>query len=191
MKKLVIALHGLQGSGKTTLAKGLLDRASGHECSTGVVSVKNSFGRYATTIMGDLGNLLPEHSRELAYKELQRVISTWGERFEPHIWSNLYEKNVRDSGHAVVLTDDVRTDMNMAALERLWLSDYNVLVVYLRCEEEVRKGRVSVWREVSDYTERMLSINPLLPSLVIDTGLCGRTEVLDIVSTDLENRGWL
>jgi hypothetical protein len=185
-RKTIVAIHGLQGSGKTTLATNLLHIFTG---TVGVVSIKSSFKKYADTIMQDVHHLLPLSAVELAHKELQRAVSTWGERFAPHIWSRLYSAAVMESPFSVVITDDVRTDMNIMALCKLSETN-NVMLVRLICGEEARKARVSVWREITDYTERLLPAQDDLQTFSVDTGEFGATEVADAVVAKLAELGW-
>lgn len=189
MTKTIIAIHGLQGSGKSTLAQVLLNSISTSE----YICIKDSFRNCAQKVWGviseypDSFTATLRSQEALFFKELQRSISTLGERFDPEIWSNMYKQKVLDSKSKFIVTDDIRTPMNLSVLSEL-AKDHRVLLVRLYCDESVRKDRATVWRDITDYTEVQLeSGNEDLNTLDAHTVWMGPVSVAACVAQALSS----
>jgi len=115
--------------------------------------IKNTFTEYARAITSGLGGKFLELA---SLKAMQLAISTAAESIEPTVWSKKYLDEVvrrHESGWSVV-TDDIRTSMNLDALKQLAeRPQTKVLLFILKASEECRRSRVSVWRDNGGYTE--------------------------------------
>jgi hypothetical protein len=161
----VIAFHGQQGSGKTHLTryteKLLLDRYFA------VVNygIKKTFEHLSLPIAESL-DLDIAGKDLLAYKELQKAISCWGEQHvNANIWSDRYyiEVMLNLYNHAVI-SEDIRTPMNLNALIRMAEEGRQVFLFQLQASEEVRRERCDAWRENAGYTEKPLVRPEWLPA---------------------------
>ncbi len=146
----LFALHGPAGAGKTTVAKFLMQRYPDMlSCN-----IKDSFSAYAKQIFAEVG-FKPENNLKI-YKKLQLDISTAGEELDPKCWSDKYVAMLKFyPGH--VVTDDIRTTMNLDALQQASITR-SVILIVLNCPFEIRNARVSVKRDPNNYTEQYLSI---------------------------------
>lgn len=183
--KSIVAICGLQGSGKTTHAAKLMELLP----NVSSLNIKSSFAPLADCVAEILSD---DHNITLtktAEKQLMLAVSTWGEmHVDEMIWSNiytrkaLYELELRDID--VVLTDDIRTKYNIQALKKLAIG-YNVIVVKLNASEEVRKSRCPTWRANGSYTEEGVNLSDLdqfgIKVIEVDTS----SKSVDEVSVEL------
>lgn len=159
----VIAFQGLNGSGKTTHSR---------HVATFIGSFRNN--PYATashTEWDDVQNINIKHqiwdvagaiTKKLPLtlnveqtKQLLLAVSTWGEMFvDEMIWSDMYVKHVLNTcGTKYIITDDIRTDFNLKALNKI-VETRPVYLICLEASEENRKSRSSAWRSGDSYTEQ-------------------------------------
>lgn len=153
----IVAFHGQQGSGKSALSKFTFHLLREIVMGITIYNLKDTFSQYALTIAKDLG-LDHQQKDLLAYKELQKAISCWGEEhYDKYIWSRKY-MNVLSGTHSekVVITDDIRTPMNLQALHAIADEGRQVILFRLLASEEVRRSRCSAYRENAGYTELLL-----------------------------------
>lgn len=169
---MIIAIMGLQGSGKTTVANFLTEYLNQQHFLTTKYGIKNTF----TKRILDLLESFPEDFQQKVTlgqeKELFRRISTWAEMVDNGIWSDEYVRKVIELLKItnVVITDDIRTSYNIKALDRL-SNDYKVILFKLDCPENIRKTRCSAWREENCYTEQETDYECLSKAIIhrIDT----------------------
>lgn len=187
-KNAVVAFHGQQGSGKTALTKYVESLATKLEVFR--YGIKSTFSKYATDICEDLG-LETSGADLLRYKQLQLAISTWGEtQVNKMIWTDKYVKEVASAFNQLVITDDIRTEMNVSGLLQLAEAGREVYLFALRCPEEVRRARCSAWRPEGGYTEQPLqkptqALPPNFHWIEVDTSLSlGHSQ--DVVHTALQ-----
>ena len=158
---MIIALHGLQGSAKSTISDYLKQKHPEYF----FLAVKDSFVKYVDYIINDLIQINNIDSSIEFHKSLSLAISTTCEEYyHKDVWSNMtYDMIIAKSGHCVV--DGVRTKMNLNMLQRFADSGEQVYFLKLVASEEVRKQRVSVWRDNGGYTEVLLEKpDDLLPN---------------------------
>lgn len=174
---MIIAFHGQQGSGKTTLVEKIYsgDIFKAHQKFSNMtyrkISIKDCINIFVNPIISH-PNIAPKITKDKylsILKNLQRRISTWAEEFvDSNIWSDMYVERVHEEllTSDCILTEDIRTPMNLKALQTL----SNVTDVYLFrlvCPEEIRRERVSVWREPNSYTENLLERPISLPKNMV------------------------
>lgn len=156
----VVALHGLQGSAKSSVAEFLSHRLALYGFNVVIQNVKSSFVQPAEEILAELLKSMESNaylrSKEVTIetrKQLYLALSTWGERFlDPMIWSSLFMEKLKYSKSHWSIADDIRTEMNIKAL--IQLSEHRpVYLLRLLASESVRRERVSIWRENGGYTE--------------------------------------
>lgn len=154
---MIIAFHGLQGSGKST-GCALIRRFYPYAVSYGIKSTFSDLADVAFEGAFGIGGAdLPESIRLLAYKKMQRAISCCAEEFDANVWSNKFAEQV--TGHlrdVLVLMDDCRTPQNLDALRQLSLKR-PVMLFRLQASPETRKKRCSAWRDDNSYTEQLLA----------------------------------
>ena len=176
----IIAFCGGQGAGKTTHAQHVKKTfddyfwcqrqdpslQGGHETmllpQCVMLNVKDTFTGFVTPIISELSQITSEFKDQPAFKKLQLAISTWGEEVYKDVWSDRYA-SLANKVKDLIVCDDIRTDMNQQML--LHLSIHRPVVLFkLVVGEEVRKKRVSFWRENGGYTESELFNPPNYPA---------------------------
>ena len=150
-ERILVAFSGPQGSGKTTLATEAHSVLSEAGLEVHRFGIKATFQPLVSAVQHALptvatGETLARLWTQKAQKNLQLALSTWAEAQDPDIWSLAYERGVLDNPGAVV-TDDIRTPANLQALIRLANDKVNVVLILLMAPADIRKSRVSVWRE--------------------------------------------
>lgn len=168
----VIAFHGLQGSSKTTLLNFLNERLIQYGYQTATQNVKSTFTNVAEDtlhlwekMLEDIGRRdLIEKVKTTEFKKLWYLnTSTFGESLDQNIWSDAFYNIIKYSITHTILVDDIRTAMNIEALTKL--SAYrNVHLFALHAPEDIRKERVSTWRNNGGYTEQMQTKPENLPN---------------------------
>jgi dephospho-CoA kinase len=161
---MIVALMGEQGSGKSKCREYL----EGLYPSAVNFGIKSTFTGDMQAAYDAVANDYPERrgSKQAlsAFKEFQKFYSTWAEtRWNMDHWSNKFKEQVNTKYSCVpVLMDDCRTEMNLKVLMEV-AKTRPVVVFRLNAPEEIRKQRVSVWREPNDYTEVLLERPKSLP----------------------------
>lgn len=148
---MVIALAGPQGSGKTTASE-FLKNEYPHAIRFGI---KATFPKHISAIFEDVVQEIRSDMDQLtAYKNLQRAVSTWAEKYiHPDIWSLRMQKAIlNEYREQLVVVDDIRLPSNCQALNEIAKAGKKVVLFQLEASEEIRKARTSAWREV-DYLE--------------------------------------
>ena len=162
--KPIIAVHGLQGSGKTflinTIKKYVLHSQS-HLCVD--INIKASFAKLVNAnveVYKSMGIKLNDKQM----KQLLLSVSTFGEtQIDKNIWTDEYIRNV-GCWNGYIFTDDIRTDFNIDGLIKI--SEIRPVVLFkLDVSESVRRDRLGdKYRENAGYTE-VLKVKPSnLPS---------------------------
>jgi dephospho-CoA kinase len=153
--KPVIAFAGQQGSGKDTWMNHLIEMFSRLNVDTKTTGIKKTFRHHAESVTQELDSLGYNVS-ELAHKELLLRISTWAEEHvDENIWSDLFLDQLLDV-RTVAIASDIRTQMNVDALEKAG-KIRKVVLINLTASEEARKKRIKGhWRKNGGYTEKKL-----------------------------------
>lgn len=156
----IIAFHGLQGSGKTTWADFVFSALEEQGYPVERYNIKDTFSYLASGIYHherntNLLQFLKDDQKLLAWKELQKAISTWAEKFDKEIWSSRYSGYCMASQENIV-TDDLRLPQNCDALLRLSNKNKKVIVFKLEASEEVRRKRCEAWRETGCVLSELL-----------------------------------
>lgn len=163
MKKPLICIHGLQGSGKTYLTKKIEELIlEPKEIIPKYVNIKSTFMPIVDMVQdyyAELGYPLDEAQR----KQLMLAQSTYGEMYiDTKIWTKIWTTKTNKYPSDVILVDDIRTEYNLNGLLAL---DRPVVLFKLDVSEEVRKSRLGdKWRNNGGYTEKLLTRPEELPS---------------------------
>jgi len=151
---MIIAFHGLQGSGKSTMSEYVEKYLSYRNIPYSRYNIKDTFDEHVQSFANDLG--IDKEKDLLRYKKLQKSISCLVEEYKPTVWSDKYYKTVKVvHPNVAIITDDIRTPMNLEALIAL-SNTKPVLVFRLLASEEIRRARCSAYREGNHYTEQLL-----------------------------------
>ena len=168
----VIAFHGLQGSSKTTLLNFLNERLIQYGYQTATQNVKSTFANVAEDTLYMWEKMLEETGRRDLIEKVKTIefkkhwylnTSTFGESLDQNIWSDAFYNIIKYSITHTILVDDIRTAMNIEALTKL-SAHRDVHLFALHAPEDVRKERVSTWRDNGSYTEKMQTKPEGLPS---------------------------
>ena len=187
---IIVVFNGGQGSGKTTLAEIAKEYFKSKKIPVLYYGIKNTFTAGVDSCLESLGI----KTTLLQYKELQRAISTWGEKHvDENIWSTMYKDRVSifTSLYGCVVTEDIRTTYNLRALRELADDNKKVILFRLIAPEEIRKKRCTAWRQEICYTEQALEKPSELPNsfrwIDIDTTrdlISIKKEIIEIIEAE-------
>lgn len=150
---MIIAIHGTQGAGKSSICDLLKGRNPNYTC----IAIKDSFIQYANHIIDDLQKKTGTIATVEAHKQLSLAISTWGETYyDEQVWSTMTYDKIKSLASGDCILDGVRTKMNLDMLIQLSNEGQKVIFLRLLASEETRRKRVSAWRENGGYTEVLL-----------------------------------
>lgn len=158
--KPVIAIHGLQGSGKTFLYNHLSQVLSDQPHK--LINIKSTFAPVVDAAVDAFSRLGYDLDVALL-KQLQLRLSTFGEHYlSESIWTDIFVRNVSEfDGWAIA--DDIRTRFNIKGLRTIALTR-PVILFTLDVPEETRRKRLgSAYRENGSYTERLVEKPANLP----------------------------
>ena len=157
-----IILSGKQGSGKTTLAKMF-------------ASVPHFYYVRFASVIYEMHNAVLDIGRKYGIKKdldktlLQLLGTEWGrETLHKDVWVSCLQKKValmqRHDPNAHFIIDDCRFPNELSAFP-------NFLKIRLECDRDIRKERVSQWRDNENHvSETALDSNLEWFDYVIDTG---------------------
>ena len=122
----VIALHGLQGSAKSTVAQFLMRRLQQYGFDVQINNIKYGFTGIAEYLLDWFSKATKESKTRLATppaelrKQVYLLASTLGETlFDPMIWSRDFEERIKYTPFCYNIADDIRTEMNIAVLAEI------------------------------------------------------------------------
>jgi len=151
-KIFVVGISGKQGSGKTTLAKGLLSQVRcGHH-----VKFADPLYDMHEAIRG----VLSKYGKELAAKDgklLQLLGTEWGRNTQgENIWVDLTFNRIQQIAAkgepALIVVDDCRFPNELSMFRDVaFCEDVGVLTVRLECDESKRKVRAEGWRDTTNH----------------------------------------
>lgn len=160
----IIAISGQQGSGKSTLAIALKNRLGSDANSFGI---KSCFEPLTNAVLNEMYGTMGMTTVDIpAQKQLMLALSTWAEKYvDRMIWSRRFAYLVATTySESIVISDDIRTEMNFRALETLAREGRQVVIVSLSAPEEIRRERLGKnWRDNASYTEEIK-----IPSFIYD-----------------------
>ncbi len=161
MKRPVVGIHGLQGSGKTYLLKKIMEELNFGFIRTSYINIKGTFSPIVETVHQEFLKM-GYNLDEAQMKKLILAISTYGEmNVDTRIWTKKWISDISYYPDNVVLLDDVRTTFNLDGLLSL---DRPVVLFKLDVSEEIRRERLgNNWRDNGGYTEQLLEKPENLP----------------------------
>ena len=165
-KNMVIALMGLQGSGKSRCRE-YLESIYPTAVNFGIKSVFTGGMQPAFDFAIIEKYNLDGQQKLVAFKNLQKLYSVWAETYiNKNIWSDKFKEQVLEKYACVpAIMDDARSAMNLEALIEV-SSTRPVVIFRLLAPEHIRRQRVSVWRDPNDYTEQLLDKPASLPKTI-------------------------
>ncbi len=180
----IIGISGKMGSGKTTLAQGLIQYLSVKQ-GLEIKSLKFADPLYATTaaIQKTLG-LKEEKDRAL----LQYIGSHYRETYGPYFWASLLERNLDTSNGSIIhIIDDLRYEQEYEVL-----NDLGAFLIRLDCPIEERAKRMpeGIFKNLTHPSETALDDeNQFNWAVRLNTGFITEEAVTKIVLTHLKVKG--
>ena len=150
---MIILISGRQGSGKTTLAS-ILEvglKNYGHEVKR--ISFAGPIYKMHHAVRDALAELDPDNSLKYDYSKkdgnlLQLLGTEWGRNIDNEIWVKLLISTINKNPNAIYIIDDCRFKNELSSIKN---SFDKVMAVRLECDREIRKKRVSMWRENENH----------------------------------------
>lgn len=161
--KPVIAIHGLQGSGKTYLVNTITSMIIPNGTVAKPINIKGTFQPIAKMVT-DYYKSIGYELNEGQMKQLLLSISTYGEKHvDEMIWTKTWVNSVSMNPDVYVLTDDIRTQFNIRGLRQL-AEIRKVVLFSLDVPEDIRRRRLgNKWRDNGGYTEVLMDRPSDLP----------------------------
>lgn len=179
---MIIIISGKQGSGKTTLAKGVLFNTS--QCHL-LKFADPLYEMHETIRIVAKAYDIPFEKKE--GKLLQFLGTEWGRSKDENIWVNVMrkriEKRLNDFPEATMIIDDCRFENEFYAFP-------SAIKIRLEASEEKRKQRAEGWRENVNHPSEIGLDN--IPKeqwdLIINTDLATKEQTLNEVLNYIESR---
>jgi dephospho-CoA kinase len=142
----IVAISGKQGAGKSTLANRIFQLRGDVQLMKFAQPLYflHDKIRHACGAFDRDEILVPDFA--VKDGDLLQVLGDWGRKKDPRIWARIgAETASRAQANGVfVVNDDLRFENEFMALRE---ASNNVLMVRLECDRDIRKKRVSYWRE--------------------------------------------
>lgn len=161
-EKPIIAIHGLQGSGKTYLVNTIITMLLPSTEKYKYINIKSTFMALAD-LLTDQYKSMGYELNEAQRKQLLLGVSTFGEQHvDEMIWTKAWVRAASLTGDIVVV-DDIRTEFNIRGLREI--SEIRPVILFkLDVPEEIRRRRLGPkWRDNGGYTEVLMKRPSDLP----------------------------
>jgi len=184
----VLLISGKQGSGKTTLAKGLVSRFENERKTFHL-----KFADILYEMHDEVCRVAYKYGIPTSKKEsrlLQLLGTEWGRETKGQdVWVNALANKIANI-HGTIARDDlvVVDDCRFPNELAMRVSGWMVLSCRLEATKEARKSRAEGWRDTDDHpSETALDdLGPSSYNLTFNTDTVGQGELLDCVASYLD-----
>ncbi len=187
MNKVIVGISGKQGSGKTTLSRGIQNSFSGWGISSEVLKFAQPLYEMHDAVRSVLQKYgySPYDYEKKDGNLLQLLGTEWGrDTLGEGVWCDILKFRANASESKIVIVDDCRFLNELSAIK-----EFNNFTVRLEAPSKIRKARAEVWRDKENHPSEIALDYAIQDfDLVLDSSVWGPDPIVAVCIEEIFKR---